>query len=112
MQTLDPNERFRERRRAARRRKRIRRTAGAIALLLAGAAIAVGARGLDTTDASPKRPKAAAAKKPKKPQRRGPAVPAEIRGVHVTMALASIPGKLEEYMRIPGLNTIELDVKD
>jgi hypothetical protein len=28
------------------------------------------------------------------------------------MALASLPGKLDEYLRVPGLNTIELDVKD
>jgi hypothetical protein len=42
------------------------------------------------------------------------ALPDEIRGVHVTMALASIPGKLEEYIALKkyGLNTIELDVKD
>lgn len=40
------------------------------------------------------------------------ALPAEVRGVHVTMSLASIPGKLEQYMQVPGLNTIELDVKD
>jgi hypothetical protein len=38
--------------------------------------------------------------------------PVEMRGVHVTMALASIPGKLEEYMSLAGLNTLELDVKD
>ena len=35
-----------------------------------------------------------------------------IRGVHVTMALASIPGKLDGYFGLSGLNTIELDVKD
>ena len=28
------------------------------------------------------------------------------------MALASVRGKLDEYLRMPGLNTIELDVKD
>jgi hypothetical protein len=111
MQTPDPNERFRERRRAARRRKRIRRTAGAIALLLAGAALAVGARGLDSGGSDTAKPVAKkAAQKPQRPDR--PPVPAEIRGVHVTMALASIPGKLEEYAGIPGLNTVELDVKD
>jgi hypothetical protein len=40
--------------------------------------------------------------------------PREIRGVHVTMPLAAVPGKLESYMRMrnQGLNTIELDVKD
>jgi hypothetical protein len=40
------------------------------------------------------------------------APPQTIRGVHVTMALASIPGKIDEYLQLPGLNTIELDVKD
>jgi hypothetical protein len=42
------------------------------------------------------------------------AVPREIRGVHVSMGLASIPGKLESYiaLRAYGLNTLELDVKD
>jgi hypothetical protein len=40
--------------------------------------------------------------------------PGEIRGVHVTMGLASLPGKLAEYVALKkdGLNTIELDVKD
>jgi hypothetical protein len=28
------------------------------------------------------------------------------------MSLASLPGRLEQYMAVPGLNTIELDVKD
>ena len=37
-----------------------------------------------------------------------------MRGVHVTMALAGVPGKLNAYTRLrsAGLNTIELDVKD
>jgi hypothetical protein len=41
-------------------------------------------------------------------------LPDEIRGVHVTMSLASVPGKLDDYiaLRHDGLNTIELDVKD
>jgi len=41
-------------------------------------------------------------------------LPDEIRGVHVTMALANIPGKLDQYIALKrdGLNTIELDVKD
>ncbi len=40
--------------------------------------------------------------------------PTEIRGVHMTMDLATIPGKLDSYlaMRSQGLNTLELDVKD
>jgi hypothetical protein len=40
------------------------------------------------------------------------AVPVELRGIHVTEPLASVPGRLEEYLRLPGLNTLELDVKD
>jgi len=41
-------------------------------------------------------------------------LPVEIRGVHVTGALASLPGKFQEYVGYKryGLNTIELDVKD
>jgi hypothetical protein len=41
-------------------------------------------------------------------------LPVTIRGLHVTMNLASLPGKLAEYVALKrdGLNTIELDVKD
>lgn len=109
METPDPNERFRDRRRKARRRKRIQRTTGAIGILLAGGAVALGARGLDSGDDPAAKP-AAAKKKLQRPER--PAPPADIRGVHVTMALASLPGKLQEYTETLGLNTIELDVKD
>jgi hypothetical protein len=111
---LDPNDRFRQRRQQARHRRRLRRTIGGIAILLALAAVAAGAGTLPrggggdaVKDAAPK----AAAKKVS-PRRTGPPVPKEIRGVHVTMALASIPGKIEEFAALEGLNTIELDVKD
>ncbi len=41
-------------------------------------------------------------------------IPTEIRGVHLTEGLASLPGKFESYLGLTshGLNTIELDVKD
>jgi hypothetical protein len=41
-------------------------------------------------------------------------VPRELRGVHVSMGLASIPGRIGTYvaLRAYGLNTLELDVKD
>jgi hypothetical protein len=41
-------------------------------------------------------------------------MPVEIRGVHVTMGLASLPGKLQEYVELKdeGLTAIQLDVKD
>jgi hypothetical protein len=110
---LDPNDRFRQRRAQSRRRRRLRRTVGATALLLAAAAVAVGAGALpergNETSAEPAAAKTKAAPQPK---RTGPPVPKEIRGVHVTMALASLDGKLAEYTRIPGINTIQLDVKD
>jgi hypothetical protein len=56
-----------------------------------------------TTQAAPTQPK---------PEPRP--YPAEIRGVHVTMALASVPGKIDEYLSLTkhGLNALELDVKD
>ena len=111
---LDPNDRFRQRRQQARRRRRLRRTIGGVAILLALAAVAAGAgtlpRGGGGDPAKKAVPKAAAKKV--SPRRTGPPVPKEIRGVHVTMALASIPGKIEEYAALEGLNTIELDVKD
>ena len=41
-------------------------------------------------------------------------LPLEVRGVHVTMGLASLEGKLEEYVDLEreGLTTIELDIKE
>jgi hypothetical protein len=110
---LDPNDRFRQRRAQSRRRRRLRRTVGGIALLLAAAAVAVGAGALpERGDETSAEPAAAKRKTAAPPKRTGPPVPEEIRGVHVTMALASLDGKLAEYTRIPGINTIQLDVKD
>ena len=42
------------------------------------------------------------------------ALPAEIRGVHVTAALASLDGRLDEYLSLTdaGLTALQLDVKD
>jgi hypothetical protein len=66
------------------------------------------ARVMSSTAAQPGSTQAA----PPKPQPR--AYPDEIRGVHVTMALASVPGKIDQYLAMTshGLNTLELDVKD
>jgi hypothetical protein len=111
---LDPNERFRARRAQSRRRRRLRRLVafgGAILLLVVAAGVAVGAKRITSDDEPP----AAAPVPPKpakpKPQRPRP-LPSEVRGVHVTAALASIPRQIEGYLRIPGLNTLEVDVKD
>jgi hypothetical protein len=116
MAELERTERLRARRRARRRRQvRIRRAVALGVLLALVAGIALGAKAVGggghkakQANASPLRP----------PQPRKPALPHHVsppvqeRGVHVTMALASLPGKLQQYLLIPGLNTIELDVKD
>jgi hypothetical protein len=88
-----------------------------IAVLLAGVlSVAVGSTVITGNERrQAQRPTAEAAPKPKPvalPQPR--ALPDEVRGVHVTVALASIPGKLDEYiaLRDEGLNTIQLDIKD
>ena len=112
----DPNDRFRYRRLRARKRKRVRRALVGSALVAAAAAIVLGATFF--TRGGGHEPEAT----PAVTRGTGPAVavtrrsdvPKEIRGVHVTMGLASIEGKLNQYLalRAYGLNTIELDVKD
>jgi hypothetical protein len=112
---IDPNDRFRDRRRQSRRRRRLRRSLAALVLIGIAAAIAGGA----TYFSSRAHHSGKAAKSPSTPHAvarsrfRG-RVPAEIRGVHVTLGLASLPGKLESYIGLTshGLNAIELDVKD
>lgn len=111
---LEPNERFRARREAARRRRRRRRRA-AVALVLAP--VAVVALGAQMVGGEGARPGATVAREAVRPAAEAPQpvpLPAEVRGVHVTMALASLPGKLDEYLALQreGLNTIQLDVKD
>lgn len=113
---MDPNERFRARRDQIRRTKR-RRRAAVLALLLAIViALAMGAQliGGDPHPSAEKSAPAAALPEKVAAAPRPRPLPVEIRGVHVTGALASLPGKLEEYVRYTryGLNTIELDVKD
>ncbi|HEX2304067.1 MAG TPA: putative glycoside hydrolase [Gaiella sp.] len=115
--SLDPNERFRARRDSVRRRKRRRRAAIAAMLLLAVLALAAGMtlagksdRGASSGAANGGAGAVAALEVATRPR----PLPVEVRGVHVTGALASLPGKLGEYMLLTrhGLNTIELDVKD
>ena len=113
MADSDPHARSRERSRQQRRRQvRRRRTVAGCVLLALAAGITLGARavggGHESTSGT-STVAAASKNAPVHPQRE---VPDEIRGVHVTMSLASLPGKLDEYLAMPGLNTIELDVKD
>jgi hypothetical protein len=109
---IDPNERFRGRRDAARRRKRLRRGAAVGAVLVGVAAVGAGAQFVSTGSAPPTgAERADVALAPSTGPR---ALPVEIRGVHVSMGLASLPGKLDEYLDLErdGLTALELDVKD
>jgi hypothetical protein len=108
---IDPNERFRQRRASVRRRKRLRRSALIAVLLAVVASVGLGAQlvgGGGASTASGDISAAIADSAGLRP------LPVEIRGVHVTMGLASLPGKLEEYVDLEreGLTSIELDVKE
>ena len=110
---IDPNERFRERRAGARRRKRLRRAFLIGALLSGVALLGVGAEFVSGPSEVPVTAAELATLPAMEPSGPRP-LPVEIRGVHVTMGLASLPGKLEEYvsLRRDGLTALELDVKD
>ncbi|MGH3029248.1 MAG: putative glycoside hydrolase [Gaiellaceae bacterium] len=118
LEPVDPNERFHARRRQARRRRTVRRVGALAVVALTAAALALGASfierggGSTSSGADDEPPSTGPSAPPPKPEPRP--LPAEIRGVHVTMALASLDGKLEEYYDLTreGLNTIQLDVKD
>jgi hypothetical protein len=112
--SMEPNERFRARRAQARRRRRRRRATALGTVLVAVIALGAGwqfrpsrAHGhvAPTVVLTPAPAAASGAPRP---------LPVEVRGIHVTGALASLPGKLAAYARLrgQGLNTIELDVKD
>src|SRR4051812_23165405 len=97
---LDPNETFRERRRRARRRRRLRRTLALAVLCGAGAAIFGGATLVGRGGHPPVAVREAATAKPKPAHVSFSQLPREIRGVHVTMGLASLRGKLAEYLAL------------
>jgi hypothetical protein len=112
---VDPNERFRERRAAARRRKRLRRGVAISAVLTGIAVLSVGAQFVSTSGSpSVTDETVGPSPGPVTPSSGTRALPVEIRGVHVTMGLASLPGKLDEYLDLEhdGLTALELDVKD
>ena len=121
LEPVDPNERFRSRRHQARRRRAIRRVVLLAVVAVAAAVVALGMSFLGGRDggqpgsagapgSSGSTPAAAQAEPDPEPV----AMPVEVRGVHVTMALASLDGKLEEFYDLTnaGLNTVQLDVKD
>jgi hypothetical protein len=92
------------------RRRRLVALGILIALAAGVSAIAAALAGGSSEPQSTVAEKGKTKKKPVGPRPR----PKEIRGIHVTMSLAEVPGKIDEYiaMRRHGLNTIELDVKD
>jgi hypothetical protein len=106
---IDPNERFRERRAAARRRKRLRNGAAVSAVLIGVVLLGAGAQFVNSS--GPSQPTSGTVPTPSTGPR---ALPVELRGVHVTMGLASLPGKFAEYLDLErdGLTAVELDVKD
>jgi hypothetical protein len=109
---IDPNERFRERRAAVRRRKRLRRGAAVATVLIAVLLLGMGAQFVGTQQGgAPVADLATLASSPSSGPR---TLPIELRGVHVTIGLASLPGKLDEYLDLEeeGLTALELDVKD
>ncbi|MFN8222838.1 MAG: putative glycoside hydrolase [Gaiellales bacterium] len=116
--SLDPNERFRSRRDRMRRAKRRRRALafGVLLLILLGLAggMTLAGKGGDDAKAPPPETISSVATKRVAPASRPRPLPVEVRGVHVTGALASLPGRFEKYVDLSkyGLNTIELDVKD
>lgn len=109
---VDPNERFRERRATERRRKRLRRGAAIGSALVLVAVLGAGAQWVGTGSSRP--PAVDLSTLPAKPRTGPRTLPVEVRGVHVTAALASLPGKLDEYLALErkGLTAVELDVKD
>jgi hypothetical protein len=115
-QQMEPNERFRARREAARRRRRRRRALGFGVLLAVTASLAVGARFVIPGEESARTATPAKAVVEQKPAvvKQPRALQDEVRGIHVTMALASLDGKLAEYLELvdEGMNALELDIKD
>ena len=113
---IDPSDRFRERRRRARRRRQIRSLA--ILAVLVGAIVALALNAKLFTGGDSSGGQAGSSTQAETETQAAPSgpleAPEEIRGVHVTAALASVPGKLEQYLKLrkQGLNTLELDVKD
>lgn len=120
LEPVDPNERFRDRRRQARKRHRIRRVV-ALGIVATAAAVSAlgftflngwGGSGSQLGAAGSTQEEAATTSAPAEPQ--AAPLPEEIRGVHVTAALASLDGRLDDYLSLvdSGLTALQLDVKD
>lgn len=117
LEPVDPNARFHERRARARRRRKLRRTAFLLALVVAavsgGVIVWLAGQGAGPSVNEAARHKGTTTGTTTATNQ-NPLLPKEIRGIHVTMGLASLSGKLAQYadLKDDGLNTIELDLKD
>jgi hypothetical protein len=105
----------RQRREARRRQVRRRRLSALVVLFVLGAAALFGLVRLVsgvTAGATSVLLQPVSSVVPQSPFRR--ATPEEIRGVHITGPLMSLPGKFKEYLALKqqGLNTVEVDLKD
>jgi hypothetical protein len=90
----------------------LRRAFALSVLIVVAALVALGATFVVGHDSHGNSAAAQPGPKAKKKAVQQTPLPAEVRGVHVTMALANETGKLDEYLAIPGLTALELDVKD
>ncbi|HXY79955.1 MAG TPA: putative glycoside hydrolase [Gaiellaceae bacterium] len=100
-------------RRELRRRQVLRRRVTALAVLgvlTVAAVFGIVQLAIGSTGAVSLTPVPTAA--PRSPFRA--ALPEEIRGIHLTMDLAGLPGRIATYLALKhdGLNTLEIDVKD
>ena len=116
LEPLDPNERFRQRRRQGRRRRAVRRVLALAVVAIAAASSAAGMTFLNGWGghATPTTTPSASSTATGTSEPQQAPLPDEIRGVHVTAALASLDGKLDDYLSLTdqGLTALELDVKD
>jgi hypothetical protein len=104
--------RARERQRAQLRAAHRRRRLSLLAAL--GVVIGVASGAWVWTSGTPKSrvPPVVPVKTATPPKHVGPAMPALTRGVHIGAPWASIAGNLDGVLATPGLNLIEIDVKD
>ncbi len=125
---VERNEKFHERRRRERRRRLLVRLAslGLVVLVAAGLTLGIRSFSGDETEAEMPSPVQATPAAPPAGLEEGPPLdeavlpptptplPPEVRGVHVTLGLASLPGKIDEFLELTtaGLTALELDVKD
>ena len=123
---IDPSDGFRERRQRQRRQTRRRRVGAVLVVVIAAVAMTFGFRAVTAEGDSAAAEESAeavsqsvesselAATASELTSPRASELPQPVRGVHVTMALMTLPGKLDEYLSLTdvGLNTLQIDIKD